>query len=137
MIEKVFQINFRVVALLLLGYALLSMQNSFGQATQTFSTSGSFTVPAGVTAITVEVWGGGGAGGGATGNPSAGGGGAGGSYVKNIGYTVIPGNTYTVTVGTGGTGSTTAGASGGDSWFNSKFSHLGQRWTWRCISVFK
>ena len=53
MIEKVFQINFRVVALLLLGYALLSMQNSFGQATQTFSTSGSFTVPAGVTAITV------------------------------------------------------------------------------------
>ena len=119
MIEKVFQINFRVVALLLLGYALLSMQNSFGQATQTFSTSGSFTVPAGVTAITVEVWGGGGAGGGATGNPSAGGGGAGGSYVKNIGYTVIPGNTYTVTVGTGGTGSTTAGASGGDSWFNS------------------
>ena len=119
MVKKVVQINFRAVALLLLGYALLSIQNSFGQATQTFSSSGSFTVPAGVTAITVEAWGGGGAGGGATGNSSAGGGGAGGSYVKNIGYTVIPGNAYTVTVGTGGVGSTTAGSSGGDSWFNS------------------
>ncbi len=89
------------------------------QTTQTFSTSGTFTVPAGVTSIQVEAWGGGGAGGGATGNPSGGGGGAGGGYVKNTSLTVIPGTTYTVTVGTGGLGSTGAGGAGNSSWFGS------------------
>ncbi|TDE53809.1 LamG-like jellyroll fold domain-containing protein [Flavobacterium sp. GT3P67] len=89
------------------------------QTTQTFSTSGTFTVPAGVTWIQVEAWGGGGAGGGATGNPSAGGGGAGGGYVKNTSITVIPGTTYTVTVGTGGVGSTGTGGAGNSSWFGS------------------
>ncbi|HNP98256.1 MAG TPA: hypothetical protein PKK99_04345, partial [Bacteroidia bacterium] len=33
--------------------------------TQTFSSSGTFTAPAGVTSVVVECWGGGGAGGGA------------------------------------------------------------------------
>ncbi|MDI5951247.1 choice-of-anchor D domain-containing protein [Flavobacterium yafengii] len=89
------------------------------QTTQTFSTSGTFTVPAGITSIQVEAWGGGGAGGGATGNPSAGGGGAGGGYVKNTSLTVIPGTTYTVTVGNGGVGSTGTGGAGNSSWFGS------------------
>lgn len=92
---------------------------SFAQS-QTFTTTGTFQVPAGVTSIQVEAWGAGGAGGGATGNPSAGGGGAGGGYVKNTALTVIPGTLYTVTVGTGGIGNTTStGPDGGDSWFGS------------------
>ena len=91
---------------------------------QTFTSGGSFTVPAGVTQVTVECWGGGGGGGRSRGNPSTGGGGAGGSYVRST-LTVSPGNNYTVTVGSGGTGGngtgTTAqhGSAGGDSWFGS------------------
>lgn len=90
----------------------------YSQTTQTYSTSGTFTVPAGVTTIQVEAWGGGGAGGGATGNTSAGGGGAGGGYVKNTSLSVTPGTNYTVNVGTGGIGNNTAGAIGGNSWFS-------------------
>ena len=120
--EKITQMNLYAFLLMLLIYLVFSMQHSFGQASQTFTSSGSFTVPAGVTTLTIEAWSGGGAGGGATGNTSAGGGGAGGSYVKNTAYVVIPGNTYTFTVGTGGIGNTTTGAAGGDSWFNSSSS---------------
>ena len=60
--------------------------------------------PAGVYSLQVECWGGGGSGGGGAsgGTGKAGGGGAGGSYVKNTSVTVVPGTTYTVTVGTGG-----------------------------------
>lgn len=89
---------------------------SLGQ-TQTFTSSGTFTVPAGVTSVIVECWGGGGAGGAATGNPAAGGGGAGGSYAIKV-LTVSPGNNYTVTVGTGGIGGSGAGPSGNPSWFS-------------------
>jgi len=71
---------------------------------QTYTTSGTFTPPAGVTSVIVECWGGGGAGGAATGNTAAGGGGAGGSYVKNTSIPVSQGTNYTVTVGTGGVG---------------------------------
>ncbi|TBX70432.1 choice-of-anchor D domain-containing protein [Flavobacterium silvisoli] len=79
---------------------------------QTFSGSGTFTVPAGVTQLTVEAWGGGGKGSTLTTN-IGGGGGGGGAYMKGI-INVTPSTTYTVTVGTGS--STTA--AGGDSWFN-------------------
>src|SRR5205809_2118880 len=89
------------------------------QTSQTFSTSGTWTCPAGVTSITVECWGGGGAGGGATGNPSAGGGGGGGSYVKNTALAVMVGTTYTVNVAAAVTGNTGAGTNGNSSWFGS------------------
>ncbi|TDE45909.1 choice-of-anchor D domain-containing protein [Flavobacterium rhamnosiphilum] len=89
------------------------------QTTQTFSTSGTFTVPAGVTSIQVEAWGGGGAGGGATKNSSGAGGGAGGGYVKNTAFTVVPGTVYTINVGTGGVGGNSTGGAGGASWFQS------------------
>jgi len=82
----------------------------------TFTTSGTFKVPAGVTSITVECWGGGGAGGAATGNPAAGGGGAGGAYATKT-LTVVTGTEYTVTVGSGGTGGSGNGAAGNPSWF--------------------
>ena len=116
--EKITQLKLYAFLLMLLIYLIFSMQRSFGQTSQIFTTSGFFIVPAGVTNITVEAWGGGGAGGGVTGDRSASGGGAGGAYVKSIGLLVTPGNTYTVTVGTGAIGTYTAGASGGDSWFN-------------------
>ncbi|MBK7325590.1 MAG: DUF11 domain-containing protein [Propionivibrio sp.] len=68
--------------------------------------------------VTVEAWGGGGAGGGATGNPAKGGGGAGGQYARKL-VAVTPGNTYTIVVGAGASGTNGDGASGGDSTFSS------------------
>jgi Rieske Fe-S protein len=85
--------------------------HTFSQ-TQTFSASGSFTVPAGITTIQVEVWGGGGKGGALSSNSGPGGGGGGGAYAKKT-VTVVSGSTYTVQVGAGSS-STSAG---GDSWF--------------------
>ena len=86
-------------------------------ATSTFGTSGTWTAPPGVTAVTVEVWGGGGAGGSATGNPAKGGGGGGGQYAKKL-VTVVPGTGYPYVVGGGGTGGAGAGPAGGDSTFS-------------------
>ncbi|WP_312084693.1 hypothetical protein [Brevundimonas sp.] len=78
--------------------------------------SGSWVVPAGVTAITVECWGGGG--GGVAGN--AGGGGA---YARKDTITVTPGASlpYSVGVGAPGTGGA-AGVTGGDTWFGNTVS---------------
>jgi hypothetical protein len=87
--------------------------------TQTFTTSGTFTVPTGVTSVTVEAWGGGGAGGGCTTlSRSTGGGGGGGTYTKTTSVTVTPGAPISVTVGAGGTGiSACNGNPGGTSTF--------------------
>ena len=86
--------------------------SAFAQNTQTYATAGNhtFIVPAGVTQITVEAWGGGGRGGTRTTN-GRGGGGGGGAYVKST-ITVTPSSTINLHVGAG---STTATA-GGDSW---------------------
>ena len=92
----------------------------FGQQTsQFFTTTGTWTAPAGVTSVTVECWGGGGSGGGsASFNVKGGGGGAGGAYARKV-LTVIPGNNYTVTVGSTRTGTISAGVTGNPSWFSS------------------
>jgi hypothetical protein len=70
----------------------------------TFTSSGSFTVPAGITALRVTTIGGGGGGGGATNNgdshPGGAGGGAGFQYNQSL--TVSPGQVITVVVGAGG-----------------------------------
>lgn len=87
--------------------------------TDIFTASGTWTAPAGVTSVDVEVWGGGGAGGGNATNSDGGGGGGGGAYSKTVAIPVVPGNTYTVTVGAGGVGGTGTGGAGGDSWFSS------------------
>ena len=99
--------------------ALLFITGWAQATTDSFATAGTttWTAPAGVTSATVEAWGGGGAGGGATGNPAKGGGGAGGQYASKA-VTVVPGNSYTVVVGSGGTGTTGNGNAGGDSTFN-------------------
>jgi subtilisin-like proprotein convertase family protein len=82
------------------------------QVVSTYDASGTFVVPAGVTQVTVECWGGGGRGGTRT-NNGPGGGGGGGAYARSV-LTVSPG-TYTVTVGAG----SSSASPGGDSWFGS------------------
>ena len=86
-------------------------------ATLSFSSNGTFTVPSGVTSITVECWGGGGGGGNTSHNGngnSRGGGGAGGSYAKKT--IISPSNSYSLQVGRGGIG----GNDGEASWFGSE-----------------
>ena len=83
---------------------------SFGQSSQTFLTSGSFTVPAGVTSISVQAWGAGGGGHNAFNR-----GGGGGAFSATYSVAVVPNTTYSVTVGVGGG----AGNDGQDSSFGS------------------
>ncbi len=81
---------------------------------QVYSSTGShtFTVPSGITEITVEAWGGGGSGGSRTGSTNRASGGGGGAYAR-ITLTVTPNQEITLYVGAGSS-STSAG---GDSWF--------------------
>lgn len=92
-----------------------------------FTTSSTWVCPSGVTSALIECWGGGGCGatGNLTFNPTprgyAGPGGGGGQYVRKV-ITVIPGNSYTVTVGDGGqpaNAGASIGLSGSSSWFGS------------------
>ena len=83
------------------------------QTSQTYTSSGTFVVPAGVTSVQVEAWGGGGRGGSRQSNIGGSGGGGGGAYAKKV-ITVTSGSSYTVTVGSG----STTNSPGGDSWFN-------------------
>lgn len=83
------------------------------QSPEIFNTSGTWTVPANICEVTVEVWGAGGGGGTAAGN-NAGAGGGGGAYSSSV-ISVLPNEEYTITVGTGGT----TGNPGSDSWFGS------------------
>ena len=96
-----------------------------GPYTQTFTSTGTWQCPSGVTSVKAECWGGGGAGGSARAVSGAGGGGgAGGTYAVTNAYAVSSGTTYTVTVGAAGAASTgsftdgSASGSGGDSWFD-------------------
>jgi hypothetical protein len=91
-----------------------AVTNIYSQTSQTFTTSGTFNVPVGVTSVQVEAWGGGGAGGGSGslglfGGTRAGGGGGGGAYTKVTSFAVNSGGTVTYVVGIGG-----AGSDGGD-----------------------
>ncbi|MCI9844385.1 T9SS sorting signal type C domain-containing protein [Flavobacterium pectinovorum] len=87
----------------------------WAQPPHTFTTlgSGTFKVPAGVTSLNVECWGGGGAGGGVHTTSVlslfGGGGGGGGAYSKSATLVVTPATVLDYTVGRGG-----VGANGGD-----------------------
>lgn len=105
-----------------IAYSISSIAPVSNIQSQIFTSTTTWTAPAGVTKVRLLVVGGGGGGGGEgvlgcctigdTG--SAGGRGGLGWGV----YTVTPGITYTVTVGAGGNGSTTTtGGAGGESWF--------------------
>ena len=96
----------------------------YSQTVQTFTTPGlgSVVIPAGVTTVTVEVWGAGGGGGSSNNSDARGGsGGGGGAYARGI-HAVTPGSTYFYTIGSGGNGgpaiSTIAPTAGTVSWFN-------------------
>jgi len=84
--------------------------------TTAFTSSGTFTIPAGKTVVKVTVQGGGGAGAGAASinSPSTGGAGGGGTAIKYL-TGLTPGNTLTVTVGAVKTATTGAGAAGNTS----------------------
>ena len=80
---------------------------------QTFTSSGTFTVPAGVTSISAVVVGGGGGGG--DNDPDKddeGGGGGGGGALAYGSWTVSAGQQYTVSVGSGGNGGNGDGSNG-------------------------
>ena len=114
--KLVFQTS-KALKAILIGFLVFILSiillNTTAQTVNTFTTSGSWICPAGVTAIKVECWGGGGAGGGANQTRTGGGGGGGGSYNSQTNLTVVPGTAYSYTVGTGGVGTITNGASGG------------------------
>jgi hyaluronate lyase len=109
------------------GYAALTIQvgANLSNLSSTFGASTTWVCPANVTAVQVECWGGGGAGGSAykpvSGN-AFGGGGAGGSYAKKNSVSVVPGASYTISIGAGGVSAISPSlstVSGGDSWFGS------------------
>ena len=80
-----------------------------GNRGQVFTSSGTFTVPAGITAVKVTVIGGGG--GGLTTTTGAGGGGGGGGVAIRYVTGLTPSGTVSVTVGGGGGASTAGGTS--------------------------
>jgi hypothetical protein len=106
---KKFYLNFRAHYALTIFFVLafLSPILSFGQTTITYTTSGSWTCPQGVTSVQVEAIGGG-AGGRSSANTNGHvtGGGGGGAYSKRNSITVNPGTTYSFTVGAGGASDT-------------------------------
>lgn len=99
---------------ILLMLLLIATSFSQGQSTQSYTSNGNFITPAGVTTIKVEAYGGGGSGGyGGSSNRNGGGGGGGGGYSVINSATVVPGISYTLTVGTGGTANTNANSANG------------------------
>lgn len=79
----------------------------YKNAVTLFNASGTWNVPAGVTRIFIEVWGGGGGG-------NSYGGGGGGTYIAAP-FTVTPGLTITYTVGSGGAQGSNTNATAGSS----------------------
>lgn len=93
---------------------------SSNSITNSLADLGLATKNSNLTEVEVLVVGGGGAGGGGEDNPGgdAGGGGGAGGLIYQPAYRIIPGNTYTVTVGAGGIGNSEIGASGENSIFD-------------------
>ncbi len=110
-----------------LTFKLPSLRPGFGSGVQSFTASGNFIVPAGVTQAEVELWGGG-SGSFASTSGIASGGGSGGGYARKLVTGLMPGQTISVTGGAGGAGGTTAGGaagSGGTSTFGQFVSATG------------
>lgn len=110
-----------------LQWKLSNLRPGFGSGTRNFTTSDVFTVPANVSQVEVEVWGGGaGSYASAPGAPS--GGAAAGGYARKRVVGLLPGQTINVTVGAGGAGGLVAGANptaGGTSSFGPYVSATG------------
>lgn len=102
---------------LVLFFAFVSLSLWAQPPPHTFSSSGSLVVPAGVTKMTVQAWGGGGAGGGASGATTLslsgrGGAGGGGGAYATAEITVVSGENLNVIVASQVAGSTGTGATG-------------------------
>ena len=117
-VKKIFSKAERYIAACLVSALMFIGSNAIGQTTTlTYTTPGttSFTVPSGVSSITVYTWGAGGGSGGVTsGNDFASGGGGGGAFSGQTNIAVTGGVTMvTVTVGAGGVAGLNTGTSGG------------------------
>jgi len=75
--------------------------------TVTYTSSGTWTCPSGVTTADVQCWGAGGNGAAGQATSHGGGGGGGGAYAENTSVPVTPGNVYSFTIGTGGSSTST------------------------------
>ena len=110
-----------------LAWKLPTLRPGFATGVQTYLNSGSFTVPAGVIQVEVEVWGGG-SGTFASVASGSSGGGSGGGYARKRITGLVTGQTIPVTVGGGGTAGNTGGvppAAGGTSSFGTFASATG------------
>lgn len=102
-------------SLLALFCLVMKCEMGLGQTTVTITSSQTWIVPAGVTSLKVEAWGGGGGGGGAKATsviitfPGNGGGGGGGAYSSATLASSIPAS-LNITIGSGGNGGTAGGA---------------------------
>jgi len=95
---------------------VFGLNNAFGQFPGNDNTPGvgkTHNIPAGVTSVTVAVWGAGGGGGGSSISGSGGNGGGGGGSTSAT-FNVTTGQTITYTVGTGGAGGAATGGTGGN-----------------------
>lgn len=112
-------------AWLVTGIARSELQQASVGKAQVFTGSGNFVIPQGVTRVKVRVvGGGGGAAGGGGSNNFVGGGGAAGGYAEKF-IDVVPGDTFLVTIGSGGGGGGALGGTGGTSSFGSEVSATG------------
>ncbi|HXT81274.1 MAG TPA: hypothetical protein VN702_17045 [Acetobacteraceae bacterium] len=110
-----------------LSWKLPALRPGFGSGVQNFTTSGTFTVPPGVTQVEVEVWGAGSGSYASVANMPSGGG-SGGGYARARVTGLTPGQTVPVTVGSGGTGGAVGGSlptAGGTSNFGTQVSATG------------
>ncbi len=89
-------------------WKLPALRPGFASGVQTFVSNGSFTVPAGVSQVEVELWGGG-SGSYASINNIPSGGGSGGGYARKRITGLVGGQTIAVTVGLGGQAGITGG----------------------------
>ncbi|MFC4393411.1 glycine-rich domain-containing protein, partial [Flavobacterium quisquiliarum] len=114
--EKLKFVFFRDIKYFLILFLIFFSNTLQAQTTNTFTSSGSFVVAAGLSSVTAECWGAGGAGGGNN-NGTSGGGGGGGGYSKAT-ISVTPNTTINYTVGVGPTGTTASGLDGPASIFS-------------------
>lgn len=109
------------------GTSFFLVANSVPHDVVTYTSSGSWACPAGVTKVWVSGVGGGGGGGGGKQGGSGGGGGGGGAKADRVSLTVATGTPYTITIGAGGAGGAAgaAGAAGGTTSFGALLSLAG------------
>ena len=106
------------------GSSVIDWEAEYGYKIEAYTSDGIFYVPPGVTGVDVLVVGGGG-GGGRNASPNASGGGGAGGLAWEEGYSVTPGTTINITVGSGGSaGTRTPGEAKATSGGNSSFGTL-------------